>query len=56
MHTSHVQLCTELWMRQVQLKGDAKNVVDALNSTNLNESGRGHLTIDIRLALRSIPT
>ena len=47
-----VQLCNEMGIRQVQLEGDAKGVVDAVNSTLPDESGMGHLTEDLRVALR----
>ena len=49
------QLCIEMGIRQVQLEGDAKNVLVAVNSGEPDESGRGQLTEDIRFSLRSIP-
>jgi ribonuclease HI len=49
------QLCIEMGIRQVQLEGDAKNVIVAVNSGEPDESGRGQLTEDIRFSLRSIP-
>ncbi|XP_059436153.1 uncharacterized protein LOC132169082 [Corylus avellana] len=48
-----VQLCTEMGMKQVQLEGDAKVVVDAVNSLLPDESATGHLTKDLRIALHS---
>ncbi|XP_059436785.1 uncharacterized protein LOC132169849 [Corylus avellana] len=49
------QLCTEMGIRQVQLEGDAKNLIDAITSNDADESGWGQLTKDIRFTLRSIP-
>lgn len=50
-----VQLCMEMGIRQVQLEGDAKNVIVAMNSEEPDESGRGQLAEDIRSTLRAIP-
>ncbi|XP_059446504.1 uncharacterized protein LOC132178058 [Corylus avellana] len=49
------QLCLEMGIRQVQLEGDAKTLVDIINSDEADESGRGQLIADIRLILRAIP-
>ncbi|XP_059454982.1 uncharacterized protein LOC132185194 [Corylus avellana] len=46
-----VQLCMEMGIQQVQLEGNAKNVIMAVNS---DESSRGQLPTDIRSSLRAI--
>ncbi|XP_059446380.1 uncharacterized protein LOC132177917 [Corylus avellana] len=50
-----VQLCMEMGIQQVQLEGDAKNVIVAVNSKEPDKSGRGQLTEDIRSTLQVIP-
>lgn len=52
--TMAVQLCYEMGIMQVHLEGDAKNVVDDVNSMVLDESDKGHLMEDIRVALISL--
>ncbi|XP_059431507.1 uncharacterized protein LOC132165012 [Corylus avellana] len=52
--TMATQLCTEMGFMQVQLEGDAKVVVDVVTSMLPDESVMGHLTKDLRIALRSI--
>jgi ribonuclease HI len=49
-----VQFCVEMGIQQVILEGDAKNVVAAVTSDEPDESGRGQLTADICMSLRSI--
>jgi hypothetical protein len=48
------QLCIEMGIRQVQLEGDAKNAIVAMNSGEPGESGRGQLTEDIRFMRHDI--
>ena len=50
-----VQLSIEIGINQVQLEGDAKNVVDVVLSDTPDDSERGHITADIRASVRSIP-
>jgi hypothetical protein len=52
--TMAADLCNELGIRQVLLEGDAKEAVNAVKSPLPNESGTGHLTADLRVALSSI--
>ncbi|XP_059441991.1 uncharacterized protein LOC132174335 [Corylus avellana] len=51
--TMVVRLCTKMGMKQVQLEGDAKVVVDAVNSLLLDKSATGLLTEDLCIALCS---
>lgn len=45
------QLCYDMGLSRIQLEGDAKVVVGAVNSIASNDSCRGHLTEDIRTTL-----
>ncbi|XP_059454979.1 uncharacterized protein LOC132185192 [Corylus avellana] len=49
-----VQLCMEMGIQQVQLEGDAKNVIMVVNSEASDESSKGQLPTDIRSSLRAI--
>ena len=49
-----VQLRNELGIMRIQLEGDAKVVVDVVNSMEPDESCRGHLMVDIRSTLMTI--
>jgi hypothetical protein len=40
----------------LQMEGDAKRVVDAVNSKEADESGWGHLVADIRSTLQMFPS
>ena len=44
----------ELGMERIQLEGDAKLVIDAVNSRRQDDSSKGHLLADILLALSSV--
>ncbi|XP_059436729.1 uncharacterized protein LOC132169770 [Corylus avellana] len=48
------RLCTEMGFMRVQMEGDAKVVVDSVNSKLPDESANGHLTDDLHVALSSI--
>jgi ribonuclease HI len=50
-----VQISRDLGICQIQLEGDAKNVVAAVNADGTDESGWGQITEDIRFSLQSIP-
>jgi ribonuclease HI len=45
------EICCDLGQLQIQLKGDAKVVVEVVNSKIFDDSCRGHLTEDIRTML-----
>jgi hypothetical protein len=45
------KLCGDLRLLQIQLEGDAKVVVGAINSIGSDDSCKGHLTEDIRTRL-----
>lgn len=49
-----IQLCRELGFIKVHLEGDAKGVVDAVNSGNVDTSWLGHVIEDIKLELNSL--
>lgn len=49
-----VLLCNDVRIRPVQLEGDAKNVISAVNPEGTDESGWGQLTEDISFTLRTI--
>ncbi|XP_042950559.1 uncharacterized protein LOC122282640 [Carya illinoinensis] len=48
-----IQLCRELGFRQVQLEGDAKLVVDAINSNTQDSSWDGQVIEDIKSVLKA---
>jgi ribonuclease HI len=48
-----VQLCREVGLRKIHLEGDAKTVVDAVNSSEEDKSWLGHLFEDIKGELSS---
>ncbi|XP_042952140.1 uncharacterized protein LOC122289228 [Carya illinoinensis] len=50
-----IQLCRELGLRQVQLEGDAKMVVDAVNSNTQDSSWDGQVMEDIKSVLKAQP-
>jgi ribonuclease HI len=50
-----VHLCREMGIQNALFEGDAKVVVEAITSGDLDESSRGHLLEDIRVSLRGVP-
>jgi ribonuclease HI len=50
-----IQLCCEMGIQRVQLEGDAKNVITAVNSGEPDGSSRGQITEDIREMLKGVP-
>ncbi|XP_059431317.1 uncharacterized protein LOC132164745 [Corylus avellana] len=46
-----ISLCREMGLERVQLEGDAKTVIDAVSSTEIDYSWMGHITEDIKLEL-----
>ena len=50
-----IQLCKTLGFQQVHFEGDTKIVVEGVNSSKDDWSGKGMLLEDIKLELRSIP-
>lgn len=53
--TMAADLCREMGFRHVMLEGDAQVVINAVKSPFPDDSGTGHLTADLRVALSSIP-
>jgi ribonuclease HI len=49
--TLAAQFCQELGMEQIKLEGDAKLVIDAVQSRRQDDSNKGHLIADILLVL-----
>jgi ribonuclease HI len=49
------ELCVEMGLSNVQLEGDAKNVVNAVLACEPDDSSRGHLIEDIKETLRAVP-
>ena len=54
--TMVAHFCRDLGMERIQLEGDAKIVIDAVNSWRQDDSSKGHLIVDILLALSSFPS
>jgi hypothetical protein len=50
-----IDLCHELGVQRMILEGDAKILVDAVNSTKRDDSCRGQLVADIQLSLTNFP-
>jgi ribonuclease HI len=48
-----IDLCHDLGVQRVILEGDAKSLVDAVNSTERDDSCRGQLVADIQLSVTS---
>ena len=49
-----VQMCEGLGLQQVQLEGDARNVIEVVNKGELNGSWWGHLMGDILFTLHVV--
>lgn len=50
-----IQLCREMGLSQVHFEGDAKSVVDSVNSAHVDSSWMGHVVDDIRLEVQAFP-
>ena len=49
-----IQLCREMGFLRVHIEGDAKSVVDAVNSVDVDKSWLGHVIEDIKMELKSL--
>jgi ribonuclease HI len=49
-----VQLCRDLDLMRVHFEGDAKTVVEAINSTDVDWSSWGHLVADVHMELQEL--
>jgi ribonuclease HI len=49
-----IQLCHEMGFLGVHLEGDAKFVVNAINSVDVDKSWLGHVIEDIKVELKSL--
>lgn len=50
VHT--LRFCNEIGLSSIYVEGDAKNVVEALNSSEINWSNSGHLAANAQLLLQ----